>query len=96
MARTMRLFLFGDQTADFVTALRDLLATPDCPILAAFLAQSHYVLRAQMIQALPPTEHKQQRTAHLAQMVQRYASGQLSSPFQTALSCISNLGQFIR
>ena len=96
MARTTRLFVFGDQTADFVTPLRDLLATQNSPILTAFLEQSHYVLRAQMIQALPPHEHKPQRTANLAEMVQRYASGLLNSPFQTALSCVSNLGQFIR
>jgi noranthrone synthase len=96
MAQPTRLFVFGDQTADFVPSLRDLLTVQNSPVLTAFLEQSHYVLRAQMIQALPPHEHKPQRTANLAEMLQKYASGQLSSPFQTALSCISNLGQFIR
>ncbi|CAK4034454.1 polyketide synthase [Lecanosticta acicola] len=96
MAPTTRLVVFGDQTADFVAKLRDLLAAENNPVLTAFLEQSHYVLRAHMIQALPPQEHKSQRTANLAEMVQRYADGQMSSPFQTALSCVANLGSFIR
>nr|AAS89283.1 truncated polyketide synthase [Aspergillus flavus] len=49
MAQSRQLFLFGDQTADFVPKLRSLLSVQDSPILAAFLDQSHYVVRAQML-----------------------------------------------
>ncbi|KAL4876805.1 beta-ketoacyl synthase [Aspergillus karnatakaensis] len=90
-----RLFLFGDQTYDFVPELRDLLTVRNNPILTAFLDQSHYVVRAQMIQSLPPKEHKQSRTASLAEIVQKYADGKLPSAFQTALSCITQLGSFM-
>ncbi len=96
MAPNARLFVFGDQTASFVPKLRELLSVQDHPILTAFLEQSHYVMRAQMIQTLPPSEHKTQRTADLAGMLQRYTDGHLSPAFQTALSCLCNLGLFIR
>ena len=96
MAPSIRLFVFGDQTAPIVPKLRELLAVRDHPILTAFLEQSHYVLRAQIIQSLPPAEHKAQRTASLAELVQRYEDGKLSPAFQTALSCLCNLGLFIR
>ncbi|KAL2850258.1 beta-ketoacyl synthase [Aspergillus pseudoustus] len=91
-----RLFLFGDQTYDFVPELQSLLATRNNPILTAFLEQSHYVVRAQMIQKLPPKEHKQSRSASLAEVVQKYVDGKLPSAFQTALSCITQLGSFMR
>ena len=96
MALSTRLFVFGDQTAPIVPKLRELLAVRDLPILNAFLEQSHYVLRAQIIQSLPPHEHKPQRTASLAELVQRYDEGVVSPAFQTALSCLCNLGLFIR
>ena len=96
MAHSARVFLFGDQTSDFVPKLRDLLAVRDSPLLTAFLEQAHYVVRAQMMHALPPVEHKASRTANLAEMVQKYADGKLSPAFQTALSCICQLGCFMQ
>lgn len=91
-----RLFLFGDQTYDFVPELRELLVIRNNPILVAFLEQSHYVIRAQMIQKLTPKEHKQARTASLAEVLQKYVDGKLPSAFQTSLSCITQLGLFMR
>ncbi|KAM0813241.1 putative Polyketide synthase [Seiridium cardinale] len=95
MAHQTRLFLFGDQTHDFVPKLNELLGFKDNLILQAFLEQSHYVIRAQMIQSLPFQEHKISRSSSLASMVQKYADGKLNSAFQTALSCICQLGSFI-
>ncbi|KAJ9640320.1 hypothetical protein H2199_005859 [Coniosporium tulheliwenetii] len=96
MAQHTRVFLFGDQTYDFVPKLRELLPVKDNPILTAFLDQAHYVVRAQMIQTLSPKEHKAARTASLAQMLQKYCDGELNPAFQTALACICQLGCFIR
>ena len=96
MAPNTRIFLFGDQTFDFVPKLRQLLPIKDNPILTAFFEQAHYVVRAQMIQTLDPQEHKASRTSNLAQMVQKYTEGKLSPAFQTALSCICQLGYFMR
>lgn len=96
MAQSTRILVFGDQTFDFVPKLRELLATKDNPILTAFLEQSHYVVRAQMIQSLPPAEHKAARTFDLADMLKKYAAGKLSPAFQTALSCITQLGSFMQ
>jgi noranthrone synthase len=96
MAHNTRVFLFGDQTYDFVPKLRELLPIKDHPILTAFFEQAHYVVRAQMIQTLNPQEHKAARTSDLAHMLQKYVDGKLSSAFQTALSCICQLGHFMR
>ncbi|KAK4656805.1 Type I Iterative PKS [Podospora pseudocomata] len=96
MANNASIFLFGDQTFDFVPKLREILTVQDCPLLAAFLDQAHYVVRAQMIRSLPPQEHKLSRTANLAEMLQKYADGKLNPAFQTALSCISQLGSFMQ
>ena len=96
MAPSTDLYLFGDQTFDFVPTLRELLSQQDTPLLSAFLEQAHYVARAQMVTSLGPAEHKVARTADLAQMVQKYATGSLSPAFQTALSCICQLGVFMR
>ncbi|KAK4995687.1 hypothetical protein LTR66_004548 [Elasticomyces elasticus] len=96
MAQHTRIFLFGDQTYDFVPKLRELLPVKDNPILTVFLDQAHYVVRAQMILSLPPKEHKAARTANLSQMLQKYSDGELNPAFQTALACICQLGCFIR
>jgi noranthrone synthase len=96
MVHNTKLFLFGDQTYDFVPKLRELLPIKDNPILTAFFEQAHFVVRAQMIQALTPQEHKAARTSDLAQMLQKYVDGNLNPAFQTALSCICQLGCFIR
>lgn len=96
MSHHTRLFLFGDQTHDFVPKLNELLALKDNLILQAFLEQAHYVIRAQMFHSLPFQEHKISRTSSLASMVQKYADGNLNSAFQTALSCVCQLGCFIQ
>ncbi|KAI9878041.1 MAG: hypothetical protein M1830_002092 [Pleopsidium flavum] len=95
MAQQTRVFLFGDQTYDFVHKLRELLRSKDNPILTAFLDQAHYVIRAQMNQYLPPKERKAARTSNLAHLLQKYCDGGLSPAFQTALACICQLGCFI-
>ena len=96
MAQTTHVFLFGDQTFDFAPKLRELLQTDDHPILTAFLDQAHYVVRAQMIRSLPPSEHKAARTSDLAQLLHKFSQGTISPAFQTALSCICQLGCFMR
>ena len=96
MAHQTRVFLFGDQTYDFVPSLRELLRTTDNPLLTAFLDQSHYVIRAQMNQYLPLKERRESGTQNLANLLQKYCDGVLNPAFQTALACICQLGCFIR
>ncbi len=95
MAQQTRVFIFGDQSYDFTPKLRELLRSRDNPILTAFLDQSHYVIRAQMNQYLPPKERKAARTSNLAHLLQKYRDGILSPAFQTALACVYQLGCFI-
>lgn len=96
MAQATRLYLFGDQTYDFVPKLKELLSYHESPILTAFLDQAHYVIRAESIESLPVAVHKASRTANLAELVQKYTEGKLGPAFQTALACTSQLGAFIR
>ncbi|KAL9609770.1 MAG: hypothetical protein Q9167_005482 [Letrouitia subvulpina] len=95
MAEKTRVFVFGDQTYDFVPKLRDLLRSQDNPLLTAFLDQAHYVIRAQMNQSLAPAERKIARTSNLAHLLQKYCDGVLNPAFQTALACVCQLGCFI-
>lgn len=96
MSSSTRVFLFGDQTYEFVKDLTELIRTQDNPLLTAFLDQSHYVIRAEMSQALPPKERKASRTSNLAHLLHKYKEGSLSPAFQTALSCVCQLGTFIK
>lgn len=96
MLAPVSLFLFGDQSYDFVPSLRELLETNDNPILSAFLDQAHYVIRAQAIKSLPPSIHKACRTASLAQLLRKYVEGTLPASFTTPLFCLTQLGCFMR
>ncbi|KAH8585391.1 polyketide synthase-like protein [Bisporella sp. PMI_857] len=96
MSVPVNVFLFGDQSYDFVPSLRELLRTNNNPILSAFLEQAHYVLRAQAIQSLPPSIHKACRTASLAQLLRKYEDGTLPASFTTPLFCLAQLGWFMR
>ena len=94
MAERTRVFVFGDQTYDFVPRLRELLCSRDNPLLTAFLEQSHYVIRAEMNQTLPPAERKSARTSNLPHLLHKYCDGLLNPAFQTALACVCQLGCF--
>lgn len=96
MLQNTNLFLFGDQTFDFVPALRRLLSVQDHVILAAFLDQCHHVIRSEGFKHLTAAEYKLARSSSLAQLLQKYVAGGLNPAFQTTLSCISQLGCFIR
>lgn len=96
MPQSTRLFLFGDQTYDFVEKLRELLAAKDAVVLSSFLDQAHYVIRAEMIKSLSPEDHKASRSSSMSQLLQKYVDGTLNPAFQTALSCVCQLGCFIR
>lgn len=96
MATPVNVFLYGDQSYDFVPNLRELLKTNDNPILSAFLDQAHYVIRAQAIKSLPPAVHKPCRTATLAQLLRKYVDGVLPASFTTPLFCIAQLGSFMK
>lgn len=96
MADNTQVLLFGDLSNDFVSELRGLFSVKDNPILKEFFEQAHYVVRAQMIEVLPPHEHKASRTADLPQMLQKYVEGKLSPAFQVVLSCIAQLGSCMR
>lgn len=89
------IFLFGDQTYDFVPDLRRLLSCTNKPILSAFLEQSHYVIRAQSNNWLPSAERTSSRSSSLSHLLQKYCEGSLSPAFQVSLHALTQLGSFI-
>jgi hypothetical protein len=96
MRPATHVFLFGDQTYDFVPDLYRLLSCKNKPILNAFFEQSHYVIRAQMNLWLSPEERQASRSSSLAHLLQKYCEGNLSPAFQVSLHALTQLGSFIR
>ncbi|EMD00429.1 hypothetical protein BAUCODRAFT_62024 [Baudoinia panamericana UAMH 10762] len=96
MSPSAHVFLFGDQTYDFVPDLRKLLAIKTKPVLNAFFEQAHYVIRAQAQQWLGPVKAEKARSASLADLLQKYTEGHLSPAFQVALHSLTQLGAVIR
>ncbi|RHZ62531.1 uncharacterized protein CDV56_100710 [Aspergillus thermomutatus] len=89
------LFLFGDQTYDFVPDLRRLLSCRSKPILNAFLEQSYYVIRAQSNLWLSSAGRPASQTSSLAQLLHKYCEGSLSPAFQVSLHALTQLGSSI-
>ena len=96
MAQQVRLYVVGDETYDFAHKLRALIHSTHDPTLVAFFEQAFYAIRSEIGQL--PLE---QRTtfpqfSSLVDLVTRHIEGKLSPAFQTALTCIHQIGSFIR
>ncbi|PVI03119.1 polyketide synthase [Periconia macrospinosa] len=95
MVNQAQLYLLGDETYDFAPKLRALINAHGDPILTAFFEQSFYAIRSEIGQ-LP----QEQRSTFppfrtLAELLSKHIEGELSPAFQTALSCIYQIGSFI-
>jgi naphtho-gamma-pyrone polyketide synthase len=96
MSKQTRGFIFGDQSQDTTLKVRALLNAKGDLLLTSFLEQSYDVIRSE-IGRLPLHEREVlPRFYSLADIVARQREGVLSPAFQTALTCIYQLGSFIR
>lgn len=96
MVTQAQLYLLGDESYDFAPKLRALITAHGDPILTAFFEQSFYAIRSEISQ-LP---HEQRSTfppfRTLAELLSKHIECDLSPAFQTALSCIYQIGSFIK
>lgn len=96
MVNQAQLYLLGDESYDFAPKLRALVNAHGDPILTAFFEQSFYAIRSEIGQ-LP----QEQRSTFppfrtLGELVSKHIEGDLSPAFQTALSCIYQIGTFMK
>jgi naphtho-gamma-pyrone polyketide synthase len=96
MVQQVQVYLFGDQTYDVNSRLRDLLLVKGNPILTTFFEQAYFVIRAE-IGRLPVKESGAfPKFTCLGDILARQREGGLNPAFQTPLTTIYQLGSFIR
>lgn len=97
MGKPIGVYLFGDQTFDVCTKLRDLLHSNDSPTLDRFFQQAYFNLRSEIAQLPVYERDKYPRFANLAELLawrERQQSPNVA--LDNALTCIYQLGYFIR
>lgn len=97
MVQQIHVYVFGDQTYDYNAKLCSLLASKHNPILNSFFEQACYIIRAE-IGRLPLAQRASfPKFTNLADLLARQReSVDVNPAFQTALSCVYQLGCFIR
>lgn len=91
-----RVYLFGDQTADFESGLRRLLHAKNDSLLVAFFQKSYYALR-KVVTSLPPSERKIfPRFTSIVDLLARYRESGPNPALESALTTIFQLGSIIQ
>src|SRR5947209_2954893 len=92
-----RIYLFGDQTNDFVPDLRQLLRIQDSPLLTAFLEKTHIALRQEISQQGREIQDFHPRFSRVVDLLAAYSTDLDSAPvLASTLTAIYQLGSFIR
>lgn len=97
MSGSGSIYLFGDQTHDFVPGLRQLLRTNDSPLLSAFFDKTHLALRQEIAQQSRQTQELLPRFSNIKDLFAAYKPGHEAAPIlASTLTTIYQLGSFIR
>ena len=92
-----RVYLFGDQTHDFVPGLRQLLRAKDCPLLLSFIEKTHLALRQEIAQQGRQTQELLPRFANIGDLFAAYSpEHEAASVLASTLTTIYQLSGFIR
>lgn len=92
-----RLYLFGDQTNDFVPGLRQLLRIKDSALLSSFLEKTHIALRQEITQHRREIQELLPRFSRVVDLLAAYSTDLDSTPIlASTLTAIYQLGSFIR
>ncbi|KAL1854109.1 Type I Iterative PKS [Paecilomyces lecythidis] len=95
MRVTNRVYLFGDQTGEFETGLRQLLQAKNNSLLTSFFERCFYVLR-QEISKLPPSQRQIfPRFTSVVDLLARYRECGPNPALESALTCIYHFACFI-
>ncbi|KAI1271590.1 polyketide synthase for naphthopyrone YWA1 [Xylaria sp. FL0933] len=97
MSNLGHVYLFGDQTNDFVPGLRQLLRTKDRPLLSSFLEKTHLALRQEVAQQSRQTQEFLPRFSNVGDLFSVYSTDHEAAPvLASTLTTIYQLGSFIR
>ena len=96
MAGPSRVYLFGDQTANFDSGLRRLLQAKNDSLVSSFFQKCYYALRKEISQ-LPPSQRQMfPRFTSIVDLLARYRESGPSTALESALTTIYQLGCFIQ
>lgn len=96
MAGPSRVYLFGDQTANFDSGLRRLLQAKNDSLVSSFFQKCYYALRKEISQ-LPPSQRQMfPRFTSVVDLLARYRESGPSTALESALTTIYQLGCFIQ
>lgn len=96
MAVPRRIYLFGDQTFDIHASLSELLQLHENPILTTFFERSCHALRRAIGNLESHYQDQFPRFSNLADLNAVHQKGQPNPALAQFLTCICQLGLFIR
>ena len=96
MADHLKLYLFGDQTYDIQPCLKDLLLHRQNPVLEDFLVKSYDAVRTEIYKLPLQVRDDLPRFTCLDDLVLWKQSGKRCIPLEMAVTCMYQLGAFIR
>ena len=96
MASTLKLYLFGDQTYDIQPCLKDLIHYRSNPVLEDFLIKAYDAIRTEIFSLPSEIRHDLPRFTCLDDILLRKPGGRRCVPLDMALTCMYQLGVFIR
>lgn len=96
MLDQLTLYLFGDQTFDIQPRLKDLLRHRSNPVVEDFLVKAYEVVRTEIYELAPPVRDDLPRFTCLDDLVLWKHDGRRCVPLDMAVTCMYQLGIFIR
>ncbi len=96
MSDHMKLYLFGDQTHDIQPDLKDLLRYRHNPVLEDFLVKAYDTIRKDIYKLPNEIREELPRFTCLDDLVLRKQGGKRCIPLDMAVTCMYQLGVFIR
>ena len=96
MSDQMTLYLFGDQTYDIQPELKDLLRHRQNPVLEDFLVKAYDTIRKEIYTLPYQIRETLPRFTCLDDLVALKQGGKRCIPLEMAVTCMYQLGFFIR
>ena len=96
MVDQLKLYLFGDQTFDIQPHFRELIQHRHNPVLEDFLAKAYDAIRTEIFTLPCEVRDDLPRFTCLDDIILRRPGGQRCLPLDMAVTCMYQLGSFIR
>lgn len=96
MTGQLKLYLFGDQTCDVQSHLKDLIHHRDNPVLEDFLVKAYNAIRTEIYTLPCEVRENLPRFTCIDDIILRKQDVKRCVPLDMALTCMYQLGIFIR